>query len=289
MHRHPLISAAELAARLRGGPSQAPLLLDVRWQLGSGDGYDAYLQGHLPGAVFVDLERDLSGEPGEDGEGGRHPMPSVDDFELDMAECGVDNERLVVVYDDYDSIAAARCWWLLRHFGKYDVVVLDGGLRAWKAERLPVESGVRLVEEGDFSIRRSRISALDADQALLYAREGLLLDARPSDRFEGRNETVDRVAGHIPGAVNVPARSLVAGDGTMLEPAHLRRVLGEVGVDGERPVAAYCGSGVQASFLALAICAAGLGCEIPVYVGSWSDWITDASRPTGSDHTSGVR
>lgn len=278
MQRPPLISAQELAARLRGGPGDAPLVLDVRWQLGSDGGYDAYLQGHLPGAVFVDLERDLSGALTEDGSGGRHPMPSVDDFELDMAECGVDNERLVVVYDDFGSLAAARCWWLLRHFGKYDVQVLDGGLARWRAERLPVESGLRMIEEGDFAVRRSGIDVLDAERAELYAREGLLIDARPADRFRGVNETVDAVAGHIPGAVNVPALSLLAPDGTFLPRAELRERLAAVGVDGERPVATYCGSGVQASQVALAIAAAGLGDRVPVYIGSWSDWITDRTR-----------
>lgn len=283
MHRHPLITPQQLAALLAGGPGDAPLILDVRWQLGSDDGYDAYLQGHLPGAVFVDLERDLSGRPGDHGQGGRHPMPTVDDFELNMAECGVDNDRLVVAYDDSGSLAAARLWWLLRHFGKYDVLVLDGGIAAWRRERLPIESGLRMIEEGDFSIRRSRINVLDAEQAALYAREGLLVDARPADRFRGRNETIDPVAGHIPGAVSIPARSLVDADGRLLPAEELRRVLGAAGIDGERPVATYCGSGVQASHVALAISAAGLGGQVPVYIGSWSDWITDPTRPIELD------
>jgi len=121
----PLISPLELAALLRSGPGSAPLLLDVRWALGSDSGFDDYLQGHLPGALFVDLQRDLSGAPGDGGRGGRHPMPHPDDFELDLAECGVDNGRLVAVYDQGHGMAAARCWWLLRHFGKFDVAVLD--------------------------------------------------------------------------------------------------------------------------------------------------------------------
>lgn len=279
MLRHPLITPAELAARLSGGPGDAPLILDVRWQLGADAGYDDYLQGHLPGAVFVDLERDLSGARTEDGSGGRHPMPTVDDFELDMAECGVDNDRLVVIYDDFGSLAAARAWWLLRHFGKYDVQVLDGGIQAWRAERLPIESGLRMIEEGDFSIRRSRINVLDAEQAALYAKEGLLIDGRPADRFRGENEIIDPVAGHIPGAVSVPARSLVDAHGRFLPAEQLREVLGAAGIDGSVPVATYCGSGVQASHLALAIAVAGIDVEVPVYIGSWSDWISDASRP----------
>lgn len=277
MHRHPLITARELADRLQRGAGESPLLLDVRWRLGADDGYDAYLQGHLPGAVFVDLERDLSGIAGATG--GRHPMPRIDDFELDMAECGVDNDRLVVLYDDASSLAAARCWWLLRHFGKYDVLVLDGGLSAWKEERLPIESGIRLVDEGDFSVRRSGTSYLTAETAALYAQEGILLDGRPAERFRGDVDEVDPVSGHIPGSVNLPARDLIDETGKLLPPARLRAAFGSVGVDGDTPVAVTCGSGVQASLLALAISAAGLGGQVPVYIGSWSDWITDPTRP----------
>lgn len=261
------------------GAGGAPLLLDVRWALGADDGYDAYLQGHLPGAVFVDLERDLSGELIEGGAGGRHPMPTVDDFELDMAECGVDNDRLVVCYDDSGSLAAARCWWLLRHFGKYDVQVLDGGLAQWRAQPLPIESGLRLVEEGDFCVRRGRSHVLHSEEAHMFAEQGLLLDCRPADRFRGENEIIDPIAGHIPGAVNIPARTLTDESGRFLPQQELRELLLSVGVNGERPVATYCGSGVQASHVALAIAAAGLGENVPVYIGSWSDWITDPARP----------
>lgn len=277
--RPPLISPRELHELLRSRPGEAPLLLDVRWTLGADDGYDAYLQGHLPGAVFVDLKRDLAGEASESGVGGRHPMPSVDDFELDMAECGVDNDRPVVCYDDSGSLAAARCWWLLRHFGKYDVQVLDGGLAQWRANRFPLESGIRLVEEGDFSVRRGNTRVLNAHEAQMFAEQGLLLDCRPTDRYRGENEVIDPVPGHIPGAVNLPARTLTDDDGRFLPVEQLREVLGEAGVDGDRPVAAYCGSGVQASHVALGIAVAGLGDGTPVYIGSWSDWISDPSRP----------
>ncbi|WP_168581679.1 sulfurtransferase [Gephyromycinifex aptenodytis] len=277
--RPALISPRELYELMRRGAGDTPLLLDVRWALGADDGYDAYLQGHLPGAVFVDLERDLSGELAEDGTGGRHPMPTVDDFEIDMAECGVDNDRPVVCYDDSGSLAAARCWWLLRHFGKYDVQVLDGGLQQWRAQRLPIESGLRLTEEGDFSVRRGHSQVLQAEQATMFAEQGLLLDCRPADRFRGENEIIDPIAGHIPGAVSMPARTLTDEFGRFLPTEELRAKLMAVGVDGERPVATYCGSGVQASHVALAISVAGLGEVVPIYIGSWSDWITDPSRP----------
>lgn len=280
MHRHPLISARELAGRLQRGPGESPLLLDVRWRLGADDGYDSYLQEHIPGAVFVDLERDLSGVATEHT--GRHPMPRIDDFELDMAECGVDNNRLVVVYDDAYSMAAARAWWLLRHFGKTDVVVLDGGLAAWKAEMLPVESGIRLVEEGDFTVRRSGLSYLTAQTAALYAQDGLLLDARAPERFRGESDPIDPVIGHIPGSINLPARTLIDPDtGKLLPREELRHRFAAVGASEHTPVAATCGSGVVSCFLALAYSAAAMGGHVPIYIGSWSDWITDTSRPIG--------
>lgn len=290
MDARPLISPLELAALLRSGPGRAPLLLDVRWALGSDTGFDDYLQGHLPGAIFVDLDKDLAGSPAEGGRGGRHPMPHPDDFELDLAECGVDNGRMVVVYDDQYGVAAARCWWLLRHFGKFDVAVLDGGLRAWKAHRLPVESGLRSIEEGDFSLGRGAGRVLDAEGAALYAAEGVLIDARTPERYRGESDPIDPVLGHIPGAINVPGRSLLSSDGTMLPTQELLRRFADVGVDGTRPVAVYCGSGVTASLVALALCAAGLDAEAAIYIGSWSDWISDPSRPieTGAGRGAGI-
>ncbi|MBO3142693.1 sulfurtransferase [Dermatophilus congolensis] len=277
MHRYPLITASELAEKFHRGAAERPLVLDVRWQLGADDGYDSYLQAHIPGAIFVDLERDLSGTPAPDT--GRHPMPRIDDFEIDMAECGVDNDRPVVVYDDFTSFAAARAWWLLRHFGKMDVYVLDGGLSAWRNERLPTEAGIRLIDEGDFSVRRSTLSYLTAETAELYARDGILIDGRAPERFEGRTEPVDTAAGHIPGAVNLPATDLINDEGKLLPADKLLERFAAVGATTETPIATTCGSGVVASFIALAAGAAGLGGQIPVYIGAWSDWISNPERP----------
>lgn len=278
MFAHPLVCAAQLRDQL-AVLGQAPLLLDVRWELGSHQGYQQYLNGHLPGAVYVDMERVLSGKPDPHGAGGRHPMPRVDDFELAMARCGVDNHRAVVCYDNAASLAAARCWWLLRHFGKTDVFVLDGGLAAWIAAGYPVAGGPVVIDEGDFEVRRGHADSLTAQQAALFARDGLLLDARPADRFRGENEGIDPVPGHIPGAVSLPTRTLLDSQGRFLPRERLRESLVAAGVNGERAVATYCGSGVQAAHLALGVSAAGLLSDIPVYVGSWSDWITDPSRP----------
>lgn len=279
-----LITASQLDALINNDPGRAPLLLDVRWALGRSDGYDAYLDAHLPGAVYVDLETDLSGPTTQGGVGGRHPLPAIDDFEFAMAQLGVDNHRMVVCYDDWNSVSAARCWWLLRHFGKDNVVVLDGGLSAWKALGMPLESGPREFDEGDFETRRSNAQALDADHTGRYAEQGVLIDGRPADRFRGENESVDPVAGHIPGAVSLPAMSLIDDDHRLLPTDSLRAAFEGVGVSANDPVAMYCGSGVQASLLALAFAQAGLGDDVPVYVGSWSDWISTPSRPvqTGS-------
>lgn len=282
MPSRPVVSASELDAMLHDDPGRAPLLLDVRWALGRDDGYDDYLNEHLPGAVYVDLEADLSGSIGDDGRRGRHPLPKIDDFEYAMAQRGVDNQRAVVCYDDWNSLSAARCWWLLRHFGKQDVSVLDGGLRAWKGLGLRLESGPREIDEGDFEPRRSHAAALDAVQAQRYADEGLLIDGRPADRFRGENETVDPVAGHIPGAASLPAASLIGQDGRLAQPEALRAAFTAVGVGDDVPVGMTCGSGVQASFLALAYAQAGFGDDVPVYIGSWSDWISDRSRPVAT-------
>lgn len=273
----PLVSPAELQERLSDRAS-APLVLDVRWQLGSDDGCGAFLVGHLPTAVYVDLDRRLSGKGR-----GRHPMPSVDEFEIAMADCGVDSRRPVVCYDDFASVPASRCWWLLRHFGKEDVQVLDGGYTAWRAAGLPIVSGrAAPVEEGDFEVRRGKAPVLNADEAARFAREGLLIDCRPADRYRGENEIIDPVAGHIPGAVSVPAASLMDDRGRLLPIGEIRGRLSAAGVDGIRPVATYCGSGVQACFVAMAVTMAGLGDHVPVYIGSWSDWITDPDRPVAT-------
>lgn len=196
-----LISVDELAARL--GP-EGPVLLDVRWELGGPPGLDLYLSGHIPGAVFVDLDRALAGPPGP---GGRHPLPAAEEFAAAMRDAGVSGSRGVVVYDAGNSIAAARAWWLLRYFGHGDVAVLDGGFAAWVAAGLavatdavsaPVPAPVP-APGGDFRARPGGMPLLDADDAAILARSGVLIDARTGERFRGEQEPIDPVAGHIPG------------------------------------------------------------------------------------------
>jgi thiosulfate/3-mercaptopyruvate sulfurtransferase len=269
-----LLSVDELAERL--GPG-GPALLDVRWELAGPPGLELHLQGHIPGAVFVDLDLALAGPPGS---GGRHPLPAAEDFAAAMRHAGVSGSRAVVVYDAGNSIAAARAWWLLRYFGHGDVGVVDGGLAAWLAAGLPVSSDPASVPPGDFVARPGGMPLLDADGAAALARAGVLIDARMPERFRGESEPIDPVAGHIPGAVNVPAPGLVGPDGRFQGDEVLRARFATVGVRSDLPVGAYCGSGVAASHEVLALELAGF--RAALYVGSWSDWVTDPDRPVAT-------
>ena len=273
-----LITADELASALSGAPDGVPSVLDVRWRLGGPPGVDIYVAGHVPEAVFVDLDRDLAGPPGP---GGRHPMPAAAAFEAAMRRAGVSAGRPVVVYDDADSTAAARAWWLLRYFGHPSVRVLDGGFRAWTAEGEPVSSGPpMLATPGDFTASPGHMALLDADGAAELARTGLLLDARTGERYRGQSEPIDPVAGHIPGAVSAPTVENVKPDGTFRPAADLAARFAALGAADGAAVGAYCGSGVTAAHEVLALGLAGIPAAL--YAGSWSEWITDPARPVAT-------
>lgn len=291
----PLISVSELAEQLSTAehPSTdehlSPTLLDVRWSLGTPaeESHRAYLQAHIPGAVFLDLAQVLAGPAREDG-GGRHPMPETESFEADMRALGVARHRPVVVYDAGDGLSAARAWWMLGHFGHRDVRVLDGGLTAWQAAGLSTASGEPdTVAPGDFTAApdqqplattRDIIRRVAADPE--DSPEGPLLDARAPERFLGRQETVDPIAGHIPGAVNLPALELIAEGGGLLPADQLAEAFAARGAAADHAPTVSCGSGVQACHLALAWEVAHPQAEpAQVYIGSWSDWISEADRP----------
>lgn len=279
MSNPPLITVAELHERLVDRHN-TPVVLDVRWSgPGATDGRLVFERGHIQGARYVDLDAVLA-EPGTGGRGGRHPLPSPERFEAGMRAAGVSSSRPVVIYDDNKSIAAARAWWLLRHHGHQDVCVLDGGWGAWQKAGLPVSMGeVEGLEVGDFEVRTPRLTILDADEAALVPEAGVLLDGRPVNRYRGEGETVDPVAGHIPGARSLPAVELLAKDGTFLPASELARRFDAAGVRPGVDAVAYCGSGVQACHLALAAAVAGVSDDLGIYPGSWSDWITDPQRP----------
>ncbi|MER7752882.1 sulfurtransferase [Kitasatospora sp. NPDC097643] len=275
----PLISAAELSGAL--GSARPPVLLDVRYVLVGAaptgpTAIEQYRAGHLPGAHFVELDRDLAAPPGAPGRGGRHPLPDPEEFGAAMRRFGVSGDRPVVVYDGAAGLSAARAWWLLRWAGHSDVRVLDGGFAAWRAAGLPVTTEVPAPEQGDFKPLPGQLPTVDADGAAAWARSGLLLDARAGERYRGETEPVDPRAGHIPGAVSAPTAENVGPDGRFRPAAELAERFRGLGA-GERETAVYCGSGVTAAHQVLALEVAGLPATL--YPGSWSEWSSDAGRP----------
>jgi len=269
----PVISTEGLAELLASsGPT--PTILDVRWQLSTGADRRSYLNGHIAGAVFVDLDTQLADPPSERG---RHPLPSAERFTAEMRAVGVSESRPVLVYDDVASMAAARAWWLLRYFGHPAVTVLDGGLAAWAAAGHPVQTEVPTLGTGDFVARPGGMHVVTADEAGQIAAGGVLIDARAEERFRGLVEPVDPVAGHIPGARNRPTSENVDANGAFLVRSVLRVPFERLGVRDDVPVAAYCGSGVTAAHEVLALELAGY--HAALYPGSWSEWITDPDRP----------
>jgi thiosulfate/3-mercaptopyruvate sulfurtransferase len=294
----PLVAAPDLISELAGGPAGTdgrPIVLDVRWRLvpppkgrkprrrpdpvGEPD-FDA---GHVPGAVFLDVDTDLAGPPGP---AGRHPLPDPDDLQTTLRRAGIGDRGGIVVHDGVgagDGMAAARAWWVLRWAGLAPerVRVLDGGFDAWTAAGGPTSTasgGART--QGDIAITAGAMPVLTADAAVDVARTGVLLDARAPERFRGETEPIDPVAGHVPGAANLPAGTLLDDEGRWRPPealaTALRGVVGEAG-----PVGAYCGSGVSAAMLVLAAEIAGVrpaADPVALYVGSWSNW-TAGKRP----------
>jgi thiosulfate/3-mercaptopyruvate sulfurtransferase len=262
-----LISVVELADRL-----DRVTVLDVRYQMGAPPGYHDYLAGHVPGATFVDLETALANPPGD---GGRHPLPDEDRFEGDMRRAGVRMDRPVVVYDDWGGRAAARAWWLLRYHGHPEVQVLDGGWSAWAQGGNDTETGTVTPEPGDFSVSAQKgMPSVGADEVLDV---DVLVDARAPERYRGEVEPIDPVAGHIPGAVNVPTETNLDVAGYFRDADELRTAYAAVGAAADGDVAAYCGSGVTAAHDVLAMEVAGI--RAALYAGSWSEWITDPDHP----------
>ena len=262
-----LITADALASRL-GEVS----VLDVRYRREGPSGREEFLRGHIPGAAFVDLDADLAAPPA----GGRHPLPDPEHFAAAMRRCGVSPDRPVVVLDDAANTFAARCWWLLRHHGHDRVLLLDGGWEAWLGSGGPVETGEPAVPPGDFRAGPGQLPVLDAAGAARVAREGVLVDARAPERYRGEVEPLDPVAGHIPGAVNVPTTDNLGG-GVFRPAAQLRARYALAGVTEDTEVGVYCGSGVTAAHDVFALQL--LGIRAALYVGSWSEWVSDPSRP----------
>ena len=255
-------------------------IVDCRFDLQNEHwGREQYRASHIPGAVYASLNADLSGTP--TGTNGRHPMPSIDALAATFGRLGIANGTQVVVYDQDTGAWASRLWWLLRYLGHDACAVLDGGWAKWTREGKPARSGDETRPGAVFtpSPRQERRVDVDNVAARMNDPARVLIDARAGERFEGRNETVDRVAGHIPGALNHFFKNNLGQDGTMLPPATLRanfeRLLGG---HGPGDAVMYCGSGVTACHNLLAMEHAGLT-GTPLYVGSWSEWSSDPSRP----------
>lgn len=273
-----LINTAELAAHLND-PDWA--IVDARFTLNiPARGENDYGAGHIPGAVYAHLDRDLA-SPHIPGQTGRHPLPDIAAFAATLGSWGIDDRTQVVAYDDAGGMYAARLWWMLRWLGHDAAAILDGDWRQWQAEGRPVRAGVERRRPRTFvaCVRPELVATAAEIEASLGDHSLQLLDARGPDRFRGENETIDPVAGHIPGAVSAPFAANLDASGRLLSPsalcARFAPLLGEAPAS-ESVV--YCGSGVSAAHNALAMQHAGLG--LPrLYAGSWSDWITDPERP----------
>lgn len=279
MNYKTIISTKELAKHLRN-PNWA--VLDCRFVLNATElGEKNYQESHIPGAIYAHLERDLSNEiiPGVTG---RHPWPSVEQATQYFSKIGIDKKVQVVVYDDAGgALAAVRVWWMLRWLGHEAVAVLDGGWQEWMRSGLPTQSEIKSRKSRAFTpkVRPELLVNIHSIDSMRNNPVYRVIDARTSDRYHGQNETIDAVAGHIPGAMNAPYVDNLTEDKRMKPPDELRKIympiLGNIPPEN---IAFYCGSGVTSIHNALAVMHAGLG-EPRIYPGSWSEWIVDPRRP----------
>jgi thiosulfate/3-mercaptopyruvate sulfurtransferase len=276
-----LITAGELAAQLAEG--RAPRLLDVRWRLGGPPGRPEYEAGHIPGAVYVDLDGELAAPAGPGV--GRHPLPLPADLQAAARSWGLHDGEPVVVYDDNGNLSAARAWWLLRWAGLFDVRLLDGGLAAWRSGGHAVVTGDEPAVPGDITLTSGALPSVDPDGvAALIAGGGLVLDARAGERYRGEVISVDPKPGHIPGAVSAPTTENLRSDGTFRSAEELTARFAALGARPGATVGVYCGSGVTAAHEQVALAIAGID-DVVLYPGSWSQWATLPDRPvaTGPD------
>ncbi|WP_028279149.1 sulfurtransferase [Arthrobacter sp. H5] len=251
------------------------VLLDVRWALGDPRGREQYRSAHIPGAVYVDLETQLCAAPS--ALEGRHPLPDPATLEEAARQWGINNDDVVVAYDDTGNLAAARVWWLLRNAG-LNVHLLDGGLTAWRAAGFETEGGEEQHCLGDVSLGAAGMPATDIDAVASFA--GILLDARAGERFRGETEPIDAKAGHIPGAACAPTTDNLTPAKTFKSPAELRRRFEALGVTDTAEVAVYCGSGITAAHEVAALEIAGF--DAALYPGSWSQWSARSGLPVAT-------
>ncbi len=281
-----LIGPDELADAMesaRSGGRQVRLL-DIRWTPARPDRRPDYLAGHIPTAVYVDLDAQLAnvGDPRD----GRHPLPLPERLQADARAWGIDDGDLVVVYDDHGNLFSARAWWLLRHAGFDGVRMLDGGLQAWSGSGRPLEAGEVRVAPGSVSLAFGRMAVVSMDEAAEAARAGVLLDARAGERYRGESEPIDPRAGHIPGALSTPTSENLDERGRFRDAKELRRRFEAVGASSGESVVTYCGSGVTAAHNVAALLLAGY--QPALYPGSWSQWSRHPDRPVAVGDAPGV-
>ena len=271
-----LIDVEQLAdAMLSDTP---PVVLDIRWQLGDADGHARYRTGHIPGAVYVDLDSQLAAPPSP--EAGRHPLPEIDALTEAARSWGIDDTSPVVVYDDNGNLAAARAWWLLRWGGHRDVRLLDGGLAAWRDSGMRLSSGDTPVRPGNVTLQAGSLPVATIDDVAALGSDDsktVLVDARAGERYRGEVEPIDPRAGHIPGAISLPTSENIDASGRFRAASDLRERFAQAGVTDGSAVVAYCGSGVNAAHEIAALEIAGLSGTL--YPGSWSQWSADPARP----------
>jgi thiosulfate/3-mercaptopyruvate sulfurtransferase len=268
-----LITVAGLADLIDTG--QPVAILDVRWRLDEPDGRASYLQGHLPGAVYVSLEDELSDHSVTAR--GRHPLPSGRSVEASARRWGLRQGVPTVVYDDWNRAGSARAWWVLTAAGIADVRILDGGLAAWRSAGGSLATDPVTPPPGDATtlhddLYNGALPTITAQQVNDFT----LLDARAPERFSGDVEPIDPVAGHIPGAKNLPSGTVLTGDGTFLASDAVALLLAERDIEDDGRLAAYCGSGVTAAITVAALAAAGH--QAALFPGSWSQWSSDPAN-----------
>ena len=273
-----LVSARELSANL---DNPAWLVFDCRFVLSAtGAGEAGYEAGHIPGAFYISLDKDLS-TPHIPGRSGRHPLPEKSAWIGRVRQLGITPDKQVVLYDDTGGAIAGRMWWMLRWIGHANAALLDGGLKAWQQAGLPLTTDkpvARQPGDADYAAMPALVKILSADA--IDGKAQLLLDARELPRFRGDTEPLDPVAGHIPGALCSPFSANLDADGRFKSPQQLREKFAAA-AGTNKPVVCYCGSGVTAAHNILAMKIAGLE-EPALYPGSWSDWITDPRRPVAT-------
>lgn len=274
---HLLVTVRELAEQI-GNPDW--VAVDCRFALAdTGYGEAAYLGGHIPDARYAHLDRDLSGSLTPLT--GRHPLPDVDRLKEWLGRAGIDNDKSVIVYDDAGGSMAVRLWWLLRWLGHDRVALLDGGWQAWEEAGLPVHTSAPEIQSTSFSGAEIPAMVVDAEDLYPVSERERLIDVRTSERFNAEAEPIDPVAGHIPGATNVPWPDHLDGQGRFLAPDRLREIY-ERATDGDLDNRILmCGSGVTACLGIFALELAGVS-GARLYAGSWSEWIRDPSRPVAT-------